>query len=86
MSFFNSLPGDTVASDPRLWLLCLAVFFLNSSSSTYFIIYKDFLDEVSFTEFSAVGLSILGAGDVAGRLLTAVISSFKVPNNITESM
>lgn len=63
--------------DLRFWLLDFAIFFSMLSTLFIFIIYKDFANSKGLGEYYAIALSIMGAGDLCGRMSMGFLLSIE---------
>ncbi|XP_063840475.1 katanin p60 ATPase-containing subunit A-like 1 isoform X5 [Scylla paramamosain] len=87
-SIFTSVPDTLLEStwnafkDICFWLISTAFFFAMLSTTSIFIIYKDFIISRGFGEQYTIMLIGFGVGDVAGRLTMGIAHSSKFFNPV----
>jgi len=64
--------------DPKFWLVNLVTLLIQGSTLPVYCLYKDLLISYGYNDYTSLGLSLIGIGDVFGRFLTGALNNFEV--------
>lgn len=78
LNYIKRMKKENPLLDLRFWLINVGYFFCIVGTLTLFVIYKDFAISLDCEEYYSIALSIIGIGDMCGRLTGGILTSTTV--------